>query len=405
MRAGRHRRRKRLTPQTIWQSFRSSLPGHWPLSGPGAADTYQIYGNLFYQNSTEALFQGEGHVALHDNLFIKDQAPGGFPAIAIRPHNDVPKAVEVFHNTVVASGPGIKIVGADASFQQRARANAVFSAPPHIVAPAAFDNVSELYENARNYLVDTTSSIGAGLELFPLVGALVGAAADLSGLTGYADWDRDFNGAARDGRFRGAYAEEGTNPGWSLALASLPAHASAQRLDERIGDYLAEEVRSRGIPGLTAAVVLDGEVVYIGAFGVRRIGSGEALTPEHVFHFASVSKPFVATAIVQLVEQGRLSLDDAAVKYLPYFRLSDERFRDITIRQMLNHTSGMPDVEDYEWDGARERGGVACERSLHDLELSVLECSQKARERGGDFVFVVRERISRTSDDARESDS
>ena len=161
-------------------------------------------------------------------------------------------------------------------------------------------------------------------------------------------------------------------PGWSLALASLPAHVSARGLDERIGDYLAEEVRSRGIPGLTAAVVLDGEVVYIGAFGVRRLGSGEALTPEHVFHFASVSKPFVATAIVQLVEQGRVSLDDAVTKYLPYFRLSDERFRDITIRQMLNHTSGMPDVEDYEWDrpqldeGAAERyvRSIASERLL-----------------------------------------
>ncbi|TDI40228.1 MAG: hypothetical protein E2P02_17275 [Acidobacteria bacterium] len=229
------------------------LVGHWPLSGPGSSDIYQIYGNLFYQNPTEALFQGEGHVALHDNLFIKDQAPRGFPAIAIQPHNDVPKTVEVFHNTVVAFGPGIKIVGADGSFQQLARANAVFSAAPNIVVPTALKNVVDLYENAGNYLVDTTSAIGAGLDLFPLAGALVGAAADLSGLTAYADWDRDFNGAARDGRFRGAYAEEGTNPGRSLALATLPLHATAQSLDEKIGDYLAEEVRSRGIPGLTSA--------------------------------------------------------------------------------------------------------------------------------------------------------
>jgi len=356
----RHNVFSKAQNSSTWRDAQPNLlVGHWPRSGPGSSDTYQIYGNLFYQNPTEALFQGEGHLALHDNLFIKDQAPGGFPAIAIQPHNDLPKTVEVFHNTVVAFGTGIKIVGVDASFRQRARANAVFSAAPNIVAPRALDNVVDLYENAGNYLVDTTSAIGAGLELFPLAGALVGAAADLSGLTGYEDWDRDYNGTVRNSRFRGAYAEEGTNPARSLTLATLPAHAIAQRLDERIGDYLAEEVRSRGIPGLAAAVMLDEEVLYIGAFGVRRLGSGEALTPEHVFHFASVSKPFVATAIVQLVEQGRLSLDDAVVKHLPYFRLSDERFRDITIRQMLNHTSGMPDVEDYEWDRPQLDEGAA----------------------------------------------
>ncbi len=78
-----------------------------------------------------------------------------------------------------------------------------------------------------------------------------------------------------------------------------------------------------------------------------------------VFHFASVSKPFVATAIMQLVEQGKLGLDDPVTKSLPYFSLSDERFRDITIREMLNHTSGMPDVEDYEWDNPQFDEGAA----------------------------------------------
>ncbi len=76
-----------------------------------------------------------------------------------------------------------------------------------------------------------------------------------------------------------------------------------------------------------------------------------------------------------------LDLDDPVTKYLPYFRLADERYRDITIRQMLNHTSGMPDVVDYEWDnpqtddGAAERywesvdsGGIA--RGILDLILA-----------------------------------
>jgi CubicO group peptidase (beta-lactamase class C family) len=81
-----------------------------------------------------------------------------------------------------------------------------------------------------------------------------------------------------------------------LVTMGAAPKAGAQELNNRIDIYLAEQVRTHSIPGLTAAIVLDGEVIYSGAFGVRQIGKDEKLTPEHVFHFASVSKPFVATA-------------------------------------------------------------------------------------------------------------
>lgn len=64
---------------------------------------------------------------------------------------------------------------------------------------------------------------------------------------------------------------------------------------------------------------------------------------------------------MQLVEQGKIKLDSYLIEYLPYFELKDDRYKKITIRQMLNHISGMPDVGDYEWDkpqydeGALER--------------------------------------------------
>ena len=134
-----------------------------------------------------------------------------------------------------------------------------------------------------------------------------------------------------------------------------------RQIDAEIDTYLVEQIKAADIPGLTVAVVRDGRVIYSRAYGVRELGKEEKLTPRHVFHFASVSKPFVATAIVQLAEAGKLNLSDPVVKHLPYFRLADEGYRDITIRQILNHTSGMPDVEDYEWskpqfdDGAAER--------------------------------------------------
>jgi CubicO group peptidase (beta-lactamase class C family) len=69
-----------------------------------------------------------------------------------------------------------------------------------------------------------------------------------------------------------------------------------------------------------------------------------------VFHMASVTKPFVATAVVQLVESGKVDLDAPVVRYLPFFKLKDSRYQAITVRQVLNHTAGLPDVSDYRWD-------------------------------------------------------
>ena len=145
---------------------------------------------------------------------------------------------------------------------------------------------------------------------------------------------------------------------YTVALPA-PTAAAAQITEDLVHAYLEAQVQERGIPGLTAAVVEGGEVVYAAAFGERRVGEGEPLTPDHVFHFASVSKPFVATAIVQLAEDEKVGLDDLVTEHLPYFELADPAYREITIRQMLNHTSGMPDVEDYEWDRPQYDAGAA----------------------------------------------
>jgi CubicO group peptidase (beta-lactamase class C family) len=124
-------------------------------------------------------------------------------------------------------------------------------------------------------------------------------------------------------------------------------------------------------PGLAVGVIKDRELIYAKGFGVTNLKTGGEVTPQTLFHMASVTKPFVATSIVQLFEQERLSLDDRIVEYLPYFEMRDERYATLTIRQFLTHSSGMPDVEDYHWEepeydeGALER----FVRSLSDQEL------------------------------------
>jgi hypothetical protein len=193
------------------------LVGHFPLSGAGASDRYEIYGNFLYNNPTEALFQGEGNIALHDNVFVN---PSG-TAINIQPHEGEVRDVVAYHNTVVATGTGIRISGGAAGFTQRIVGNASFAATP-ITGPGQEQNVTGSYSAAANELNAPHAAIGS-LDLFPKSGRLTGAAIDLTGFAQYADGTEDFDGRTRTGTIRGAYEGGGTNDGWKLALAIKPA--------------------------------------------------------------------------------------------------------------------------------------------------------------------------------------
>lgn len=135
----------------------------------------------------------------------------------------------------------------------------------------------------------------------------------------------------------------------------------------QIGAYLQELVDRHQIPGLTLAATRNDTIIYTGAFGFRNLTTKEPMQPGYFFHWASVSKTFVATAILQLVEKGEIKLEDKVITYLPYFRQKDEDYKNITIRQMLNHTSGIGDVEDYEWDKP-QNDEAAPERYVRSLE-------------------------------------
>lgn len=127
-----------------------------------------------------------------------------------------------------------------------------------------------------------------------------------------------------------------------------------------------EVVASFALAGLAIGVVKRGEFVYSQGFGVRSLETGEPVTPRTLFHLASVSKPFVATAVVQLVERGEIALEAPVVTYLPYFTLADPRHREITVQQLLSHASGMPDADDYRWYAPEEDDG-ALERYVRGL--------------------------------------
>jgi hypothetical protein len=175
------------------------LVGHFPLSGEGVNDRYEIYGNFFHQNPTEALFQGEGNIALYDNLFVN--ASGS--AINIQPHQSVPREIIVYHNTVVATGTGIRVSGGAAGFTQRIVANAAFAGTP-ISGPNQASNITGTYAGAADELNAPFAAPGQ-LDLFPKAGRLTGPTISLTEFAQFADGTRDFDHRARAGDFRGAY--------------------------------------------------------------------------------------------------------------------------------------------------------------------------------------------------------
>lgn len=165
--------------------------------------------------------------------------------------------------------------------------------------------------------------------------------------------------------------------------------ADNSRYKERLEPVIKQLIEKSDTPGFAIAVVENQKVVYAAGFGVRNLKDrSKPITPRSLFHMASVTKPFVATSIMQLWERGKINLDDPVSKYLSYFRLKDDRSKTITVRQMLSHVSGMPDVEDYEWDKPQYDAG-ALERYVRSLSTHSLIAGPGARFQYSNMAYEV----------------
>jgi CubicO group peptidase (beta-lactamase class C family) len=121
--------------------------------------------------------------------------------------------------------------------------------------------------------------------------------------------------------------------------------ASAQAED--VDTYLRHEMETRKIPGVAFAVVDRGKVVTERAYGSANLDTGTPLGTHGVFELASVTKPFTATAVMMLVEEGKIGLDDPILKYIQNGPIA---WKDITVHQLLSHTSGLRGVGWVECD-------------------------------------------------------
>lgn len=185
------------------------LVGHWPPSGPGMHDRYLIYANLFHENPHERLFQGEGNVALYNNLFVNKNGDG----LIVMRHNHVPKDVHILHNTIVATGFGIRIDHTDRDYRQVVAGNAVFADEPLVLPRSVEEHDNHTADRAAaEALLSNPNADLPDMDFYPRGESLQTArhidAIDLPKL------DRDYNGRPRQRPFRGAYAGgEPVNPG------------------------------------------------------------------------------------------------------------------------------------------------------------------------------------------------
>lgn len=122
------------------------------------------------------------------------------------------------------------------------------------------------------------------------------------------------------------------------------------------------------IPGGAVLVVQDGQTLYEAGYGVADIETGKPITPQTIFHLGSVGKQFTALAILMLLEDGKLKLDEPVGNYVPELaRFGPE----VTIRRMLNHTSGLPDY--YSDDDLSERLFALADMPTNEDAVKVLE--------------------------------
>lgn len=148
----------------------------------------------------------------------------------------------------------------------------------------------------------------------------------------------------------------------TLAAATLTALATpaasaqhARRADPLAGldQYIERAIHDWGIPGLAVAIVHDDSVIYAKGFGVREIGKPAPVDAHTLFAIGSNTKAFTSAVIGSLVDQGTMRFDAPVTTYLPWFQLYDPWVtREITIRDLLSHRSGLGRRGDLLWYGS-----------------------------------------------------
>jgi CubicO group peptidase (beta-lactamase class C family) len=172
-------------------------------------------------------------------------------------------------------------------------------------------------------------------------------------------------------------------------------------LSKKVDAIVLQKMEIYQIPGLSIGIIKNDSVIYSKGYGIKSINSKNLVTKNTNFHTASISKLFTAQAIMILAEQKKLNLEDKLITIIPDLKYKDERIKNITIKSLLNHTSGLPDVYNYNWKNNNQS-----DNSLKDYVLNLnLKLKTKPETEylysnlGYNILGYVVEKVSKTNFD------
>ncbi len=174
---------------------------------------------------------------------------------------------------------------------------------------------------------------------------------------------------------------------WLLAalLASCLATSMSTTVpasqSDKIDAYLASRMAEQRIPGVALGMVDHDHITRVAGFGVAD-PTGRPVTPETPFILGSVSKSFTALAVMQLVEKGQINLDAKVRQYIPWFTLADASSQQVTVRQLLNHASGLSVETSEKFAASSDVSDGALENRVRNLRTEHID-----RPVGSDFEY------------------
>jgi CubicO group peptidase (beta-lactamase class C family) len=128
----------------------------------------------------------------------------------------------------------------------------------------------------------------------------------------------------------------------SILTFSLRATAQQAGLPPGLDQYIENILSVFEVPGLSVSIVKYGKVLLAKGYGIKKLGENDRVDANTLFSIASNSKAFTATALVMLVEQGKLNWDDRVIDHLPWFKMADSYITtNLTVRDLLVHHSGL----------------------------------------------------------------
>ncbi|HEX6554840.1 MAG TPA: serine hydrolase domain-containing protein [Ktedonobacteraceae bacterium] len=155
----------------------------------------------------------------------------------------------------------------------------------------------------------------------------------------------------------------------AAGVAPLPTQNFAS-----IDAFVSSQMQANRIPGLSLGIVHGNRIIHLQGFGAAD-ATGRMVTPQTPFILGSISKSFTALAVTQLVEAGKVELDAPVQRYLPWFRVADPAASaHITVRQLLNQTSGIPaNSENEQKEGFLSTGNETLEQYVRGLKTLALD--------------------------------